>query len=110
MSTDSFRSRLSRGGAAVGYSFWTLIASFGIPGVVLYFVLRSLISADIVDTKTLQQPEWIVALFGLQYAVGLAALLVMPKYIQRIPTDKIKELLGIVRRPERNDLWMALGF
>lgn len=97
-------------GEAAGYGFWTLIASFGLPGLILYFVLRGVIGSGLVRADALKDPQWTVVLFAGQYLIGLAALLVIPKVVQKLSMAKIKELLGIVRRPVWTDLGIAIAY
>ena len=110
MSDESSKSTLRRVFETVGYSLWTLFAGFGLPALLLITILGILIHTAIIDRPTLDDPVWTLILFAGQYLLGLGALLLLPVVIQRLPRERLKLVLGIMRRPTLKDVGMAIVY
>lgn len=110
MSDESSKSLLRRVLEAVGHSLWTLVAGFGLPGVIMIVLLQLLIGAHLISRPALEDPTWTLVLFACQYILGLGLLLTLPILIRRLSREKLRSLLGIARRPKWNDIQMALGY
>lgn len=108
MSIESSRSLHQRIGIGVGYSFWTLVASFLVPSLVMYGVLVTLVQVGLLKVDILSQPQATVVLFAVQYMLGLATLLILPVFVQKWPKSKLREIFGVTRGPKWSDFGYAL--
>ncbi len=93
--------------ATITFSSWALLSVFGIGGIIgsaMYFGGTAQLGIDIDATSALS----LAVLSVLVYIVGAAILLIEPYAIRRMTFARVRELLGLARRPVLKDLGRAL--
>lgn len=107
MSASSFKSYLY----GVWYAFisgaWAVISVLGISAAIIGGVFYLAAQVVAIDVESLSAPGWTLALYALQYGIGLAVLLIVPVLIQKKRRQQLKELFGLTRGIVTNDVAKA---
>lgn len=94
-------------GASLGFTLWTIVAVFGIGGVIggiVFFGGMAQLGVEIEENSALMQ----LVLSATVYTIGMIILLIEPYALRRMALEQIRALIGLARWPILKDVGYGL--
>lgn len=108
MSENSFKAAAAGWWHAIGHGAWAIVAVMVIAAFIISGFILLLKDPLGLTVEIVSQPGWTLGMYAAQYGIGLCVLLLVPVMMQKMSSQKIRALLGILRQPRLKDFTSAL--